>query len=489
MKKIVSFVLSITFFITSCFFVNFNIFASDSNYSATYKTPETIKMEMTFDIYNIDVRNGTFTGHYSIFKDVLDIDKEISGTVQFYKDYYSCNFSFTYNWLFTSYKTSFYVDIYPLIGRALLTGGGGILIYTDVELFGTKNMYYNQAMSYSGNDMAMCMDISTAIYDKKEQTIQESIFDCYNKYNSGFNKDELLIYNENDSNPNNVEFAILNRKDETNKSIDIIVVIRGTLKDEWQGNVQITGKSYDENISVHENFDKAKDSLKEALIEYYNNYSSQFDEVNLIITGHSRGAAVSNLYAKEATDVMNSGTAKDIPVFDNVTAYTFACPNVEKYNNEMENYDNIFNYWFNTDIVPTVPLTNPTNGWNYWKYGRCYTMDVPKCFNKSFTINFEPSIQLSVELFLNQDIGDELDKAFSQWSTVDDYYNKQLYLLRTLNSISEQQTERIYTTLYEFLYNATFFNTVSNRAQGLRALRDLSICPQLVLLLALQYQI
>ena len=163
---------------------------------------------------------------------------------------------------------------------------------------------------------------------KNALLINSPIFDL-----SKFNKNDVYAKNTSDTSPDNVSFAILNRAN--GNSIDIFVVIRGTLWDEWQGNTQITGDKYDSSVTTHHNFNKAKDSLKNDISDYYKKYQGKYEKINLIITGHSRGAAVSNLYAKEATDVANGSEVSNIPKFDTVTAYTFACPNVAKYNETM----------------------------------------------------------------------------------------------------------------------------------------------------------
>ena len=122
----------------------------------------------------------------------------------------------------------------------------------------------------------------------------------------------------------------------------------------------------------NENFQKASDSIKSTIKKYVKQYCLDYDNVNLIITGHSRGAAVANLYAKEATDSINGVYNDSIPSFSSVTAYTFATPNVAIYDDSMENYNNIYNFCFEEDIVPTVPLTKPVTGWGYWKYGKTF---------------------------------------------------------------------------------------------------------------------
>ena len=161
----------------------------------------------------------------------------------------------------------------------------------------------------------------------------------------------------------------MNRKT-GNDTLDIILVIRGTYRDEWVSNTEITGTEYNSSKYTHYGFENGEKSIMDSVKNYYNSYNDKFKNINLIITGHSRGAAVANLYAKDATDVMNGTFSssdnikeEDFPIFDNVTAYTFACPNVEKVKdsklalNMENNYTSIYNFWFDTDIVPTVVPT------------------------------------------------------------------------------------------------------------------------------------
>ncbi|MGN1420997.1 MAG: hypothetical protein ACI4XC_05740 [Eubacterium sp.] len=95
----------------------------------------------------------------------------------------------------------------------------------------------------------------------------------------------------------------------------MFVVIRGTYHDEWKGNVQITGNEYKPQTNEHENFRIAKDSIKNSISNYYkqtkkNNPSK---DINLIITGHSRGAAVANLYARDAINKQQGFEDESIP--------------------------------------------------------------------------------------------------------------------------------------------------------------------------------
>lgn len=446
--------------------------------SATYSGNYDSNVPFVFDIYSVNYNENTFTGHVKIDDSdmIISIDTNISGKITLYSSYYICNFSFKYKWLFTSYDAVFTITVFPYEGRAVGDGGGGMLIYSqDFPLNGTVDNSYNKFLSYSEKDMELCMFFSKQMYGtedtgnvKNALLINSPIFDL-----SKFNKNDVYAKNTSDTSPDNVSFAILNRAN--GNSIDIFVVIRGTLWDEWQGNTQITGDKYDSSVTTHDNFNKAKDSLKNDISDYYKKYQGKYEKINLIITGHSRGAAVSNLYAKEATDVANGSELSNIPKFDTVTAYTFACPNVAKYNESMKSYTNIYNYWFNTDIVPTVPLTSPIDGWNYWKYGSCYTMDITSLEKWSFDIE-KKYFSLYVFGNLNANIKNELSNAFSQWSTVEDYYNKKFLMLS-----SSIVPSLDYVSLYDFLYTATYFmtNSVSTKLFGVKAINDAVKMPQL----------
>lgn len=362
-KKVFSLCLSIIIVISAFTFDYTFTLANTRDISASYSGDYASNAPFVFDIYSVNYNENTFTGHVKIDDSdmIISIDTDISGKITLYSSYYICNFSFKYKWLFTSYDAVFMITVFPYEGRAVGDGGGGMLIYSqDFPLNGTVDNSYNKFLSYSEDDMKLCMVLSKKIYgtEKSNSPKYDLLHDDKTRLLSDLT--DVEMYNTTDTNSDNVSFAILNRAN--GNSIDIFVVIRGTLWDEWQGNTQITGDKYDSSVTTHDNFNKAKDSLKNDISDYYKKYQGKYDKINLIITGHSRGAAVSNLYAKEATDVANGSEVSNIPKFDTVTSYTFACPNVAKYNESMKSYTNIYNYWFNTDIVPTVPLTSPIDG-------------------------------------------------------------------------------------------------------------------------------
>ena len=135
------------------------------------------------------------------------------------------------------------------------------------------------------------------------------------------------------------------------------VPIRGTgANSEWYSNFNI-GASGD-----HEGFYKAaKEVYGKITFELIND---SYDPEHSIVwlTGHSRGAAVSNIVA----GMLNEASACCLP--EHIFAYTFACPSVSK--NSVA-YENIYNFNNPGDMITAVPLEE----WGYDRNGT--TVELP----------------------------------------------------------------------------------------------------------------
>lgn len=147
----------------------------------------------------------------------------------------------------------------------------------------------------------------------------------------------------------------------------VIVNIRGTPlnANEWLSNLNINDSAQTEN-SIHKGFGKASSIIHTVLISYLLRNKIDPTDSFILITGHSRGAAVSNLLAKTLYD---DGFFKP----ENTYVYTFAAPNVttdaESHSKE---YDFIWNVVNAEDIVPTLPFYR--NNWRFTKYGHTLTL-------------------------------------------------------------------------------------------------------------------
>lgn len=470
------------FMILIVFCSNFAIVAnaSDNDFYAQYSGSTTAgwgyKPDCIFTINKIV--GNRFRGNFSAQNiDKYSFSENVSGFVTKGSDSFTCYFRV--NFYNNKYYSNITATVYPYEGRCeCLCDGSWHLV--DFEMTGTK-FNFNidpskiiDSSEYNENNMILCMKLSNYIYGYKEiktnkngKEKEKKVLISYDNSfkniinsrdkefykSSKISRDSLKVYNFkhlgiNDHNADNVAFAIMLRENDDD-SADVFVVIRGTYKDEWQGNTEITGTEYDEACKVHENFQMASDSIKATIKKYVQQNCLNYDNVNLIITGHSRGAAVANLYAKEATDSINGVYNASIPTFSSVTAYTFATPNVAKYDNSMENYNNIYNFCFKEDVVPTVPLTKPVSGWGYWKYGKTFLASLN---------DIKSEANLLTDDFYIVNNAYKIHDCLWNWTSVDDYYNKKLY--------SDDSTKD-YTTLYDFAHSATgFFGSFSKKTSG-----------------------
>lgn len=465
-RKILSFILIFTIIVSVLFCFPTNALADTKDFYCNYYHPNDDKSKFEFTVYSYNEVSNTFYGHIMIQETDLKIsrDTDVVRNINWKNESYVCSLKFDAKWFISTFDVNLDIDIFPLEGKAYVNGGGGLLIYNDYVLEGTVNKFYEPKNSYSESDMKLCMNLSKIMYSQENN---KDISSSLKKFVTEDIKQTLNVVDnkiiaknyDNDCNPDNVAFAILNRKI-GNDTLDIIVVIRGTYRDEWVSNTEITGTEYNSNKYTHYGFENGEKSIIDSVKNYYNSYNDKFKNINLIITGHSRGAAVANLYAKDATDVMNGKSNSDsIPHFDKVTAYTFACPNVEKVKdsklalNMENNYTSIYNFWFDTDIVPTVAPTLSSDGWNYWKYGRCYTMDVSDYYDSGIKL-LSHNIDLGG---LNQRAKYELAEAFSQWPDVESYYEKNLIFFKYDKAEDANVAE--YISLFDFLNTATYLKS------------------------------
>lgn len=143
----------------------------------------------------------------------------------------------------------------------------------------------------------------------------------------------------------------------------VLVSVRGTpmTANEWLSNLNITTQANSENM-VHNGFGKAANAVYMSLISYLLRHKIDPTDSFILVTGHSRGAAVSNLLGKVLCD-------DKFFKAENCYIYTFASPNVttSEYAHDAK-YDLIYNIVNAEDVVPTVPLFR--GNWRFRKYGK-----------------------------------------------------------------------------------------------------------------------
>ena len=180
---------------------------------------------------------------------------------------------------------------------------------------------------------------------------------------------------------NQIGFTLAHKKSIIgNQATDILMVaLRGTFgRDEWLSNMNAcnswgSGDNPDPNKIpfLHEGFKIAADAVEEALKEYVAKRNINLDTAKIVITGHSRGAAVANILGARLNEQSDGMQAKFFSSVRraNLYVYTFATPNTVLLPENLVNntlYGNIFNIINPEDIVPLVPLPD----WNYRRYGR-----------------------------------------------------------------------------------------------------------------------
>lgn len=371
-KRIISLLLTLSFIISTL--ISFPVYVNANNNSAVYSGTATswgYTENIVLTISSVDAETATFTGNFDLsgpYNYSSAITGNISVSLESGMEIHTIAFSINF------YNTTFNLQINNNTGECTGTSGG-TAHFENIRLTGVPkasllsySAKYNTPVESLYNE---CLKYSVDVYDSDFINEYSSIKcpeDLYNSLDEN-NYEDIEAANFSDKDDTNVSYTLAH-KTLSNSVEKYIVVIRGTDGVEWEGNMKICPENsrgefdtYTGNESVHNNFNNAACNLKNAVNQYITDHPSN-NEIFLLITGHSRGGAVSNLLAYQYT-IDNSFNGV-------VTAYTFATPNVVQYDSvdNMEQYGNIFNYCKNKDFVPCIPLLD--GQWNYWKYGKTY---------------------------------------------------------------------------------------------------------------------
>ena len=139
----------------------------------------------------------------------------------------------------------------------------------------------------------------------------------------------------------------------------------------------------------HQGFYAASVDVYNSLMNFCGKRKIDTENARIIITGHSRGGAVANIVAARLNAESYDGVIKFKP--ENISAYTFASPNLvylENIEHEYELYDNIFNIINPEDIVANLPLET----WGYVRYGKSFEFDTTVHFMESIITQIELSV-------------------------------------------------------------------------------------------------
>ena len=426
MKRTISVIIAAIIIIQNVLF-GITVYANDTTNDYIYKysgvthsNGYNVTCTLTVTQINGERFRGTFSAEgISIYSFT---NKPISGNVVTGENLIT--FVFQVKFYNDRYYSNVYTTISPYEGTADCFCFGSWHL-EDFKMTGEKQLRKEYSPSidlanYDEDDMKLCMRFSKAAYSKKfSESVPDEIISIAKL--KDFNTNGLISSNAHKGRKeeNNISYTILPNFSKTSNSVDLYVILRGTTEEEWQGNMDITGEDY-KDVRQHQSFLNGSEYLRNKINQYFDlNYKFYKDlNVNLHITGHSRGAAVANLYAKYVSDNRNLGTIDKNLFANKVVAYTFATPNVEKFHSAMTNYNNIFNFCFYEDFVPTIPLTMPTDGWDYWKYGYTYWVSLSD-FKKE---HFDSNIPL-----VNKNDVIEVHNTMTKWSSVEKYYKEPCY--------------------------------------------------------------
>ncbi len=206
--------------------------------------------------------------------------------------------------------------------------------------------------------------LSEAVYNRSGSTPLSSIM--YNqmgyaqRYTSKWFTEKMTYYDRQ-----HVAFEI-GSKTANGKTI-YLVVVRGTCDDlEWYSDFDYGTGNFHRAFYLCAK--EISDELK-TIIQEDREIGVEGADSIVWTTGHSRGAAVSNLLAGlMSTD---SNYSAGIPA-SNIFSYNFACPSVTR--NDTGNLKNIYNFNNPYDLIPAMPLES--EGWDFKRYGVTETLSL-----------------------------------------------------------------------------------------------------------------
>jgi hypothetical protein len=156
----------------------------------------------------------------------------------------------------------------------------------------------------------------------------------------------------------------------------VILSVRGTngTNAEWTSNFDVGADTVDyysavgfdhphwKDLANHKGFDVATNRVLEKFAAYEKRHGlDKLSNKVILITGHSRGAAIANLLGAHFEDRAD---------YKSYT-YTFAAPYATTHT-DAGSYRTVFNVVNSDDLVPYLPM----NEWGFKKYGLTYTLSV-----------------------------------------------------------------------------------------------------------------
>lgn len=274
-----------------------------------------------------------------------------------------------------------------------------------------ENGLANPSNQYNHNIATFCSILSTMAYDTSDGF--EKLMDRMD-YHYG---DSYI-----DENGDSICYSLADKRVELDgEETDIVLaVMRGTYNMEWIDNFEPgTGKT-------HKGFQKGADVAYQALKRYIkkNHIGENGRKIKIIVTGHSRGAAVANLLGKEILDKGGSFLHNSNDLFD----YSFATPNSTSLSERMDSkYDGIFSIVNPEDFVTKVLLSK---NWKYGRYGKTKVLPSRSTDEESWYETYLSNMRTN---FCNFRPYDYYEPYKDGMKSVSDYVN---YVAKTVPSVN-----------------------------------------------------
>lgn len=211
-------------------------------------------------------------------------------------------------------------------------------ITPDFSGFGHSSYSYDDGLAL----ISAAFSAASYKYEGILETLKRFGFSKISRYN--YNPVNDQIVNSVDTDKVAAVFASKKMVIDGEIKTIIAVIVRGTVHTEWQGNFTI-GKG-----TRHLGFESARGYLAPNMLTYLNKYASSNSADNkILITGHSRGAAVADLLVLDMVQKYGGKYAAQSDIY----GYTFATPNSTKENTV--SLQNIFNIVNEHDVVTDIP--------------------------------------------------------------------------------------------------------------------------------------
>lgn len=303
----------------------------------------------------------------------------------------------------------------------------------NVELKYIENYFMKDSSKYNDDFIRFAMGLSLLTYGTSG-SYHDPVENVFTQIKNG---EETLYekveekYTDNvgeDQDGTHSPFWIFKRKNPVKmngKECNIVfVIVRGTTGSEWGSNFE-TGDDM-----IHEGFNGASFDIMKYIEKTLQPLNS--NKTKILITGHSRGGAVSNILTAKIDDKLGKGVFSNMSKED-VFGYTFATPNVSKSSTTNdEKYSNVINIVNPEDFVTVVMPKK----WGYNRYGTTYMLpSISNTNDKEKIKNLHEKVKAKVKELGStympyekgtKEVDDYINMVTDKIKNNDEYKNKEL---------------------------------------------------------------